>query len=100
MKKKAISMNESALAPVPVSITINHVSSQSTLDEHVDSDCMILTANLAMLMQTFPQLNSLGEICDLSDQVMKVLHKRRELCLKPTCITETEDSEINISPVR
>jgi hypothetical protein len=99
-KEETISLRDNPLAPVPINLTINHVDSKSDLNQHIDSDCLILTANLAMLMHAFPQLGTLSEICNLSDQVMKVLHKRRELCLKPTCIAEDEDSDINVTPVR
>lgn len=97
--KKALVLNDFNL-PVPVNINITHVNSASSVNEHIDADAQILTTNLLMLMQAYPNLNSLSEICELSDQVMKVLHKRRELCLKPTSKAETEDSEINITPVK
>jgi len=97
--KKAIILDDS-LAPVPVNVTINHVDSQSTLNDHVDSDAIIMTANLGLLMQTWPRLQSLDEICKLSDQVMKTLTKRRELCLKPTSKGDVGDDEIDITPVK
>ena len=86
--------------PVPVNVTIQHVDSETTVNDHVDADCQLLTANLALLMQAFPKLDTLSDMCQLSNHVMKMIKARRELCLKPTCIAETEDSEINITPVK
>lgn len=88
------------LAPIPVNLTIQHVDAKSSTEEHIDADSTILTATLLMLMQTYPNLTTLTEVMDLSDQVMKVLTKRRELCLKPTSKADIEDSDITISPVK
>jgi len=96
--KKAITLNDS-LAPIPTNITIQHVDSQSTLDEHINADSHVMTAQVALLMQVWPQLESIGAICDLSDQLMKVLKTRRELCLKPTSVVDMTDNEIDVTPV-
>jgi hypothetical protein len=95
---KTISLDQNL--PVPVNVTIQHVNAETSVENHVEADAQLFTASLAMLLQTFPKLTSLDEICKLTDQVMKTIKQRRELCLKPTCIKETEDSEVNITPVR
>lgn len=85
--------------PIPVPIVLQHVNSGSSLDDHIDADANIMFAQLGFLMQLWPKLQTLGEMCDLSDQLMKVIHKRRELCLKPTTKAEAgDDREVDITP--
>lgn len=100
MANKTLSLDDNSMLPVPVNITINHVDSKSSLDDHIDADSLILTTNLAMLMQTFSSLQSLQEITHLSDQVIKVLKARRELCLRATSKAEASDDDIDITPIR
>ena len=79
---------------------VQHVDSKSTEEEHIDSDAALMTTQIGMLMQMWPSLNSLAEMCELSNQLMKVLHKRRELCLKPTSKAEVpKDQDIDITPL-
>ena len=103
MKKKnnlpAVSLDY-GLSPVPVPITINQLDSSSTREEFIDADAHLLTAQIALLMQTWPRLQTLGELTTLSDQLMKVIQKRRELSLHPISKKETDDSEIDITPIK
>jgi len=85
--------------PIPVPLTITHVDSAHTLAEHIDADAEILTAQLGLLMQVWPCLTDLTDMRSLSDQVMKVLKTRRELCLKPTTKTDLGDDSIDITPL-
>lgn len=96
-EKKAITLNDS-LSPIPANIVIHHVDSKSSVEEHVDADSHIMTTQLAMLMQAWPRLDNLNDICTLSDQLMKVLKVRRELCLKPTSKADMSDGEIDVTP--
>ena len=97
--KKSIVLTDS-LTPVPVNVTVDHVDAQSTQDAHINADALVLTSNLVLLMQVWPRLETLDQICKLSDQVIKVLTSRRELCLKPTSRAETDGSDIPIVPIR
>ncbi len=100
MKKKRVMDISNELVPAPVKVTIQHVDSSTTVYEHIDADAKIMTSNLAMMMSLFPSLESLSDMCQLSSHLMKLLKERRQLCLKPTCIAETEGDEINITPVK
>jgi len=101
MTKKPTSLSlNNPNSPIPVPLTISHVDSKSSLEDHIDSDSHIMTTQLAILMQAWPRLNTLSEMCDLSNQLTKVLKARRQLCLRPTSKAEVGSSdEIDITPV-
>lgn len=98
-KPTSLSLN-SENTPIPVPITVQHVDSKSSLEDHIDSDAHIMTTQIAILMQAWGKLTSLSEMCSLSDQLMKTLKTRRQLCLRPTSRGEIGDSdEVDITPV-
>jgi hypothetical protein len=91
---------DQGLSPIPVPITIQQLNSESSLDEFIDADSHLLTAQIALLMQTWPRLQSLSELTSLSDQLIKVIQARRELALQPAKKAEAGDKEISITPVK
>ena len=101
MSSKEKSLIASSIeVPEASNLTIDHVDSSSSLSDHIDSDSLIMTAQLAILMQLWPSLESLPQVCDLSDQIMKALKVRRELCLRPTSIADADDTELDVTPPR
>ena len=100
MKPTKVSADISpTLTQLPVNLTINSVDSKTTLNDHIDADSTILTSQLAILMQVLPSVATVKDLRGISDQVMKVLKARSQLCLKPTCKDETENGEIDITPM-